>query len=154
MECVSCKEKATLVCGLCEGSLCKQCAEFGRAVEFTYFTKLPDVLSHNQYCAICYVSKVTPMMLEYKRLLRLAKDINILEKQPREALRVLRKAAKPLSVIACSDREETVLRLAFQAAELGFNSVIKAKVVYKKVRDYGYQKMEWHGSGYAADLDL
>ena len=153
-ECSSCKGHAPLQCGQCQIALCKSCAEFGKATELSFFTNLPKELSHNQYCSICFVAKVIPGVQFYKRLMRQAKDIYILEKQPREALRVLKKSVKPLVVTDCSDRDETFLRLAFQAAELGFNSVIRAKVVSKKIRNFGYQKMVWQGTGVAADLDV
>jgi hypothetical protein len=153
-ECLSCKGIANLACGLCKGSLCKSCAEFAPIGDLSFFTKLPDELSHNQYCSICYVSQIIPRIENYKQLVKRAKGIFIVEKKPREGLRILKKSVKPLIVLACADREETFLRLAFQAAELGFNAVIQAKVQSQKIRNFGYQKMEWRGTGLAADLDI
>ena len=98
------------------------------------------------------MAKVIPGIQAYNRLMKQAKAVYILEKQPREALRVLKKSTKPLTVLHCSDRDETFLRLAFQAVELGFNAVIGVKVVSQKIRNFGYQKMEWDGTGFAADL--
>ena len=47
-----------------------------------------------------------------------------------------------------------MLRLAFFAAENGYNAVTKVDLRYEKVRDEGgYQTTLWHGSGYAATLD-
>jgi hypothetical protein len=100
------------------------------------------------------VAKVLPGVYAYKKLMKQAKDVFIVEKQPREGLRVLKKSVSPLKVSDCADREETFLRLAFQAAELGFNAVIRAKVESKKLRNFGYQKMQWQGSGIAANLDI
>jgi uncharacterized protein YbjQ (UPF0145 family) len=81
-----------------------------------------------------------------------AAQVLFIDRPQRRPLNVLKKHRDILEVRECRDREETILRLAFKAAELGFNSVIKADVTYTKVRNAGYQKMIWSGSGIAADL--
>jgi hypothetical protein len=116
--------------------------------------KVPKELSHNQYCLPCFSTKIRSEVLAYRQTMKKAKDIIFLDKPRRRPLRILRRSEIPLLVQNCADREETVMRLAFQAAELGFESVIKADVNYKKVRNEGYQKMVWTGTGIAATLDM
>ena len=53
----------------------------------------------------------------------------------------------------CPDRDETILRLAFQAAKGGFNALVQGDVTSRKVRNHGYQKSVWSGTAFAADVD-
>jgi hypothetical protein len=114
---------------------------------------IPKDLTHSQYCLPCYGNKIRPMILNYRQTMKRAKDVLFLDKPRRNPVRILRKLNEPLLVKDCADREETILRLAFKAAELGFNSVVKASVNHKKIRNAGYQKMIWQGTGIAATLD-
>ena len=91
--------------------------------------------------------------MNYNHVMKQAKQVLILDKPRRRPLTILKKLQEPLQVENCPDREETVMRLAFKAAELGYNSVIRANIMYKKVRNAGYQKMVWQGTGIAAELD-
>ena len=54
---------------------------------------------------------------------------------------------------SCDDRRECILRLAFFAAELGFNAIIESEVDSKKVRKGAYQSSTWSGSALPADVD-
>jgi hypothetical protein len=115
--------------------------------------EIPQDLSHGQYCLACWASKIQPALRRYNETMRRAKEVLILDTPRRRPLVILKKFDEPLCVEECQDREETVLRLAFKAAELECNSVIKAKITYTKVRNAGYQKMMWQGTGIAATLD-
>ncbi|MDZ4676519.1 MAG: hypothetical protein SGI74_03335 [Oligoflexia bacterium] len=113
----------------------------------------PEELSHEQYCPFCYTSKVQPTIRRYNEILRRAKVVIFIDTARRKPLPLLEKSKDPILVQDCTDREETILRLAFLAAEKGYNAVIKASVDHKKVRNFGYQKMSWHGNGFPAQLD-
>lgn len=139
-------------CKLCQGDYCKKCIEFLPQETFSFMGKIPEDLTHDQYCLTCYSSKIRPQLIDYNATMKKAKQVLILDKPRRKPLAILKKFEEPLTVIDCPDREETVLRLAFKAAELGCNSVIKANIIYKKVRNAGYQKMMWQGTGFAAEI--
>jgi hypothetical protein len=51
------------------------------------------------------------------------------------------------------DRDEAILRLAFLAAEEGFNAILDVNVKSEKVRNEGWQKMRWSGSGLPVGVD-
>ena len=82
-----------------------------------------------------------------------AKQVFVIDQPRRRPLPILKSSKDLLKVKKCADKAETILRLAFLAAELGFNAVLKVKVSYEKIRNAGYQKMEWSGEGFAAELD-
>jgi hypothetical protein len=92
-------------------------------------------------------------MMEDRATLKRARSVFFLDKPRRRPLPILKKSADALSVTGCADREETILRLGFLAAEKGFNAVIRAEVFPKKIRNAGYQKMEWTGTGFPAVVD-
>ena len=82
-----------------------------------------------------------------------AKDIYFLTKAYPGYIRVLQRHTKRVQVEACDDRRETIMRLAFFAAELGFNSIIEAEVESSKRRVGGYQSSTWTGSAMPAKID-
>jgi hypothetical protein len=141
-----------MTCGLCQSSVCKGCVEVLQAEAFSFMKERPQELIHNHYCSVCYATKVQPAIRSYNEIMKQAKEVFIIDKPRRQPLPILKRSAETLLVEDCLDREETVLRLAFMAAERGFNAVIKAKVVYRKVRNAGYQKMLWQGTGFPAVL--
>ena len=60
---------------------------------------------------------------------------------------------KPLHVKNCSDKNETLLRLAFLAALSNFNTLLDVDITHKKVRDEVYQKTMWFGTGVPLKLN-
>ena len=115
--------------------------------------RVPDILKHEQYCSPCYTQYVLPALSMYNDVMSRAKNVFVIDKPRRRPLPKLAQAKEPLCIEDCDDEQEVLLRLAFQAAELGYNSVIKVNVSGKKVRNGGYQKMIWKATGYPAQLD-
>ena len=115
--------------------------------------QIPKEFSHPQYCLPCYGSQIRPGISEYNQTMKRAKQVMILDKPRRRPVTVLKKLPEALLVEDCLDREEAVMRLAFKAAELGYNSVMKANISYKKVGSLTYQKLVWKGTGFAAEID-
>jgi hypothetical protein len=146
-------QEANLICGLCQELYCKKCIEFLPLETFSFMHEIPKELKHTQYCLTCYGDKVRAGLVSYNEIMKRAKQVLILDRPRRKPLTILKKLKDPLRVEDCPDREETILRLAFLAAELGYYSVIRVNVTYKKVRNAGYQKMVWHGTGLAVELD-
>ncbi|MFL5815794.1 MAG: hypothetical protein ACJ763_19655 [Bdellovibrionia bacterium] len=151
--CVSCrKPRVDSTCGVCEGDVCKKCRIFLPEDTFSFESTLAPELKHTYYCAACFDEHVEPFKSQYETALDEAKQINVIYKGSKSSIRILRKADKPIQISHSPDRDETILRLAFQAAKNGFNAIIDVEVSSQKVRNEGYQKMEWSGQGTPAEI--
>ncbi|MBX9766773.1 MAG: hypothetical protein K2X47_05830 [Bdellovibrionales bacterium] len=82
-----------------------------------------------------------------------ARKVLVIDKPRRMPLPLIKKSKQLLTVRECADKDEALMRLAFQAAELGFNAIIKVEMEYQKVRIQDYQTTLWHATGFPADLD-
>ena len=82
-----------------------------------------------------------------------AREVYIFFTTQKRPLPILSKEKEQIRVLECDDRDETILRLAFLAAELGCNAVIETDVRHEKVRNAGWQKTAWRGSGFPARVD-
>lgn len=152
--CETCRQPdPTQECKLCENSLCDDCVMSPPHGSFSMMEKIPADLSHTIYCRFCYDGKIEPEVLKYETLLSAAKEVFIFFKTQRKEVPLIRKMKVTMKVDSCEDRDETILRLAFMAAEQGLNAVIDTDVNYQKVRNEGYQKTKWSGSGVAAQVD-
>jgi hypothetical protein len=82
-----------------------------------------------------------------------AKEILVYEKSQGKETRLIKRIAKPVSVDHCADRNETILRLAFQAALAGYNGIIDVDLKSEKVRDGSYQTTRWSGTGVPTNIE-
>jgi hypothetical protein len=121
---------------MCEGPLCVKCDQFLKEGSFSFYTVVPDELKHTHYCTVCYTTHVEPAFESYNALMEKAKGLYF------------------FFVENCPDRDETILRLAFIAAEQGYSAVIEAEVTSKKVRYEGWQKMMWSGVATPVFVDI
>jgi len=152
--CASCKTpKAPQSCGICECSLCRRCAQFLEKHSLTFLEPLPAELGHRTYCGACYNEKVEPALASYTGNLERAKGVFVYIKGQGEETRLMKRAEKPLTVLGCTDRAETLLRLALSAVQGGFNALLDVEIVAAKVRNAGYQTMRWRGTGVPTRLD-
>lgn len=152
--CRSCRSpKATLACELCHDPLCKACDRFLDADTFSFLNEKPAELSHSHYCPACHQTQIEPALESYDETMERARNTFIFYTTQRKPAPVLRKSKEPVRVASCPDRDETILRLAFRAAEQGFNAVIETDLVSQKIRDAGYQKTAWSGTGIPAEID-
>jgi hypothetical protein len=153
--CISCrKPKAALNCEICGEYVCKACEMFLDEGTFSFLKTIPDDLSHTHYCAPCYDSKIMPELEKYRETLEKAKSIYFFfTTQKMNLLPLLDRAKEKVDVKNCADRDETILRLAFRAAEQGYNAIIMAEVKSAKVRNEGYQTSVWSGVGIPANVD-
>jgi hypothetical protein len=157
-RCSTCgKDKTRLHCGICEVSICKVCSdsldsniENGR---FLLMTDVPKELLHPVYCHCCFVEKVNPPYQRYLEVLERAKNIIVFDKGQKKETRLMRRNQKPLRVESCADRQETLMRLAFGAAEAGFNGLLDVDLSPKKIREGSYQTTSWSGSGIPAQIE-
>lgn len=152
--CASCKSpKVAHECGICQIPLCKKCEQRLEKNPFPFLPKVPDELKHRSYCAPCYFAKVEPVQSQYNRDIEKARQVFIFIKAKSEETRLLSRSEKPLRVIDCEDQKETVMRLAYQASQAGYNAVIDVVVEPKKVRNHGYQTSTWQGVGVPTMVD-
>ncbi len=152
--CISCsKPKANRSCGLCQESICKHCTQFLEEGSFTFLKELPSDLSHIAYCNPCYDEKVAPALASYQEVLERAKKVYVFFKTQRKPFPLLKKSRDRVEVKNCPDRNETILRLAFFAAELSFNGLVEVDVYSEKMRNKGFEKSQYQGTGFPAQID-
>ncbi len=146
------KPKATLQCGLCTEAICKSCTRFLEEETFSFFKKIPAHLSHTTYCEPCYHNNVEPEFSNYEDIIAKAKNILVFSKTQGKETRLIKRIEDPVSVIKCNDYDETILRLAFFAAESGYNAIIDVDLKSEKIRKGGYQTSEWTGTAIPAQV--
>lgn len=153
-ECCDCgKAKAQLVCGACEQSVCKSCAHFVEAESFSFLGEVPEILQKGVYCRGCFEKHVAPAQAAYDSVLNRAKDVNVYLKKQSKETRLIRRLEKPVQVTGCPDRDKTLLRLAFLAAQKGYNGLVDVELGFEKVRDHAYQTCIWFGIGTPVQVD-
>jgi uncharacterized protein YbjQ (UPF0145 family) len=96
---------------------------------------------------------VEPAREDYEQKMAEAKGVYIFFTTQKRPLPILSKESEQIRIDNCEDRDETILRLAFQAVEAGCNAVVETDVISVKVRNAGWQKSAWKGSGFAAMVD-
>ncbi len=146
--------KAVLACEVCANALCKKCVVILPKESFSFLETIPEDLRHKNYCGSCYDEKVAPELTLYRRTFYQAKKVNVFVKGQGEEIRLMSQNQKPLKVVDCVDKDETLLRLAFLAARAGFNTLVNVDISHKKVRNEGYQTTKWQGSGVPTQTDL
>ncbi len=158
MDSVACsgclRPKVVEKCGLCEAPLCKKCTQFVKPNTFAFLNPLPAELSHKEYCEPCYWAKVEPALADYGQKMYRAKNFFVFHRHQGEETRLWKRTEKPLNVIDCTDREETLLRLAFAAAKLGdFNALLDVTITQKQKRNQGYQTSRFSGVAVPVKLE-
>jgi hypothetical protein len=153
-ECVSCgKPKAVLNCEVCDDAICKKCDQLLAPETFSFLAKIPEELSHLHYCGNCYDSLVAPELDVYQEAMERAKNAFVFFTTQRKETPLIKKAREVFKVENCIDRDETILRLAFFAAQLNYNAIVEVEVEAEKVRSGAYQTSRWSGRGIAAQID-
>jgi len=122
-------------------------------VRFSFLRKVPAELGFLRYCRFCYDDKVSPQIDRYNEVMKLAKSAYVFFKTQKKAIPIVRRSKETFKVNDCPDRNETILRLAFYSAELGFNAIVDAEVICEKVRNAGYQTSNWRGTASPAQVD-
>jgi hypothetical protein len=149
--CVSCHDqKASLVCFACTEAVCKTCAQFVDEDTFSFRKAIPEGLGEGAYCFQCYDSKVQPELSSYAQELERAGTIQVFTKDQTKETRLMKRSEETFAVEGCTDRDETLLRLAYQAVRAGYEVLVDVDLSSKKVRDHAYQKAMWSGTGVPA----
>jgi len=105
-------------CGICKCALCKSCEHFQEPDKFLFLELVPEELKLIHYCPDCFDVQIVPAQTKYEETMERAKKINIFFILDKNLPRLLKKANNPIRIQNCKDRDETILRLGFKAAEL------------------------------------
>lgn len=152
--CTHCqKPKADLLCGVCGQDVCKACREYIDTNSFSFMAKAPAQLTQGEYCPRCFGDVIEPARAAYEATMAQAGEIYYLSKAYPGWVHLKRKHTKRVVVENCDDRRECIMRLAFYAAEMGYNSIIEAEVESFKVRKNHRQTSLWKGSALPANID-
>lgn len=109
---------------------------------------LPKELQYKGLCANCYHNEASDIIATYNEILERAKSVNVYDMKQTHETYKMNRHEKAVSVSECNDREETLLRLAFLAAQRGFNTLVDVSLQSKKLSQGGtYKKLVWSGKG-------
>lgn len=142
--CVCQKPKANLECGICSCPVCKKCVQFVEPETFSFFKKTPAALSHTTYCGPCYFEKIEPERKLYEETIEKAKNVAIFYKDQGKETRRMARSTEKFSVKKCTDRNGAIMRLAFFAAQAGYNTLVDVYLQSEKIREGSYQHLIWH----------
>ncbi|MEO5668817.1 MAG: hypothetical protein ABIR96_12215, partial [Bdellovibrionota bacterium] len=146
--------KATKTCRLCEAMVCKKCIETLGTDAFVLLPKIPIELSHSMYCARCYDTHVAAPFAAYEEIAAKAEGVYFVTRDYNGYVHVIERHTTRVSVEICEDRRITILKMAYLAAQLGFNAIIDAKVQsFSYNLEGGYQSARWKGSSLPAKID-
>ena len=140
-------------CEVCEGPVCKKCLTVLDPETFSFLATIPEVLKHTNYCGNCYDEHVAPALDDYQGVMKRAEGVFVFFITQRKEIPITERTKEFFKVDDCPDRDETILRLAFFAAQLGYNALIEVDVKSKKIINGAYQTSRWSGTGSAAQID-
>ncbi len=131
--CKTCrKPKANFQCGICQEHVCKSCAQFLND-SFSFLKKIPADLGHTTYCTNCFDEKVAVPLEAYNTTMAAAKEVMVFTKDQIKSTAHLKRREEPVMVEHCEDEQETIVRLAFFAAEKHFNCLLDVDISHRKI---------------------
>lgn len=153
-NCCSCQRpKANYVCPLCEQDVCKACAQFLDEASFAFLPSRPSELSHSLYCPRCFDDKVAGPLAEYEAGVEKARQVAVFMKNESKRTRLFPRKETPVVVIDCLDEDETILRLAFLAAQDNYNAIIDVDLKSEKVISGSHKYTKWKGTAMPCNLE-
>ncbi len=152
-SCSTChKPKANLVCEICQDAICKKCTEFVDENSFSFLTHVPKLLLCTTLCKTCFEQKISPEIIKYNDMMASAKNMFVFMKAQFKETRRVKRLADPIIIVDCADYDETILKLAFRGAELGYNAIIDVDITSKKVKTGNYQTTVFSGTAIPANV--
>lgn len=154
--CVTClKPKATHQCGHCLSAVCKKCAQFADSDYFSFLREIPPALRYEVYCQTCFDNVVSPEKEAYDKIMESARNIYVFFRGQGKEVRQLfiKRPEIVYEVQGCADYDETILRMAFYAAQDDFNVLVDVEVASEKKYDGSYQTLKWHGKSVPSFAD-
>ena len=120
---------------------------------FSFWSPIPKPLTYTHYCPSCFDENVAPKLAQYNAILEKAKQLYIFFDTQKRPHCLMHYSRKPVSVKNCTDRDETILRIGFLAAEQGYNAAVDVSIVSKKMRHHAWEKLSWQGDAVPAQVD-
>ncbi len=114
---------------------------------------MPEELAHAFYCTGCFDDKIHPELAQYEETLDRAKGVLVFMKDQGKETRLIKRKEAQLRILDCDDYDETIMRLAFLAAEAGHNAIVDVDVVSRKVKDGSYQTTKYTGTAVPVSVD-
>jgi hypothetical protein len=152
--CKTCrKPKANFSCGCCHEAVCKSCAHFLAEDTFSFLKKVPEELKHSTYCSHCLDEKVAAPLADYEATLERAKEVMVFTKDQTKLTGHLKRKEDPLHIEDCEDAEETILRLAFLAAQDNFNCLLDVNITHRKIIVGSHKKTIFSGTAIPITID-
>lgn len=156
LTCVLCtKNKTALRCDSCGDVSCKNCVHFIDEDHFEMVVLLPEELKNKTFCMNCYNQGIDEKVSRYFEVVEKAKNVNVFTKTQTKETRKIKRVEDPVKVLECDDKEEALLRLAFLAADKGFDMVIDVEMNSKKIGEgKSYKKLVWSATGVPVDPNI
>ena len=152
--CEGCRSpKIQFHCPLCQVPVCGKCGVEPPRGAFQLKENAAPELKHLHYCPKCYTDRVEPEVAQYAETLNLAREVFVFFVTQRKGIPLLKKAKETIRVADQEDRDESILKLAFMAAERGYNAIIETDVKAVKKRNEGWQSNVWGGTAIPAQVD-
>ncbi len=152
--CKTCrKPKANYLCGICQEHVCKSCAQFLTDDSFSFLRKIPADLSHTSYCTNCFDEKVAAPLDAYNTTMAAAKELMVFTKDQIKSTAHLKRREELLTVEDCEDEQETIVRLAFFAAEKHFNCLLDVNITHRKIIVGSHKKTIFSGTAIPITID-
>ena len=147
------KNKTAIKCDECQAPSCKKCTEFTLESFEELQPMLPENLKAKILCTRCYSDSFENEFNELQNIYEQAKEVKIYEKKLSAETRLIPRVEQAITVEDCSDAKEVMMRLAFQAAKSGFNSLLDVEFKSSKSRDGSYKFVTWKGAGVPANVE-
>lgn len=133
--------------------MCEKCGAEPPRGAFQLQESAAPELKHLHYCPRCYTDRIEPALEKYVETLTLAREVFVFFVTQRKGIPLLKKSKETIRVTEQVDRDESILKLAFMAAERGFNAIIETDVKAVKKRNEGWQNNVWGGTAIPAQVD-
>ena len=154
-SCITCgKSKSLLCCEVCAATVCKHCAQLIDEDTFSFLETKTAAMHYSIFCTTCFDQNISAELEKYNQTMAAAKEVYVFYKTHSKVTRLIRRDEEPISIIDCDDKEEVILRLAFKAAQMGYNSLIQIEINSKKNRVNNYQSQVYTATGIPAQVDL
>ncbi|MFZ3229929.1 MAG: hypothetical protein WA160_06980 [Pseudobdellovibrio sp.] len=147
------KPKAKLICGVCESPICKSCTQFLDEDSFAFMKTIPSELQNKTFCHPCFDSKIDPQLQKYNQDVEKAKNVFVFYRAENKESRFFKRVEQIIKVTDCTDKEETVLRLAYQAIILNCNAIVDVDLISEKIKTGSYQTSKWSGAAFPVQAD-
>jgi uncharacterized protein YbjQ (UPF0145 family) len=132
--------------------MCKTHTHFAEGT-FSFLKKIPKDLTFPTYCDVCFDEKVAGPLAEYEATMEKAREVIMFTKDQTKLTGHIKRKEDPVTVEDCEDEEETILRLAFQAAQLGYNCILDVNIKTRKIIVGSHKKTIFSATAIPVNID-